>query len=231
MTNTYKAQLVPMETNRIMPKEAIITYPDGTVTTSHDAYVDGWQAQRLVITSDEKISKGDWYMYESPFMIQKCAVYPIFPDKAIKTIASYPTIPNALQIDLSDIRRWIESGCPDSVELEVNYTNICESMKGGIYGFSPLLTNNTVKMVWGEQDKAQPIAGVDADILTEAFKRYAVSEDWRNVWIDGVAYGQAHPATDWNALRDKFFKDAPLFNIDKEIAKRIADYFKNELTK
>lgn len=180
-----------------MPKEAIITYPDGTVTTSHDAYVDGWQAQRLVITD----------AHDMP-------------------IATYPDAVGKCQIDLADVRKWIESGCKESVELEVGRYDMItyESIE-------PMKWNNTVKMVWGEQDKAQPIAGVDADILTEAFKRYAVSEDWRNVWIDGVAYGQAHPATDWNALRDKFFKDAPLFNIDKEIAKRIADYFKNELTK
>ena len=226
-----------------MPKEAIITYPDGTVTTSHDAYVDGWQAQRLVITSDEKISKGDWYMYESPFMIQKCAVYPIFPDKAIKTIAAYPTITDVSQIDLSDIRRWIESGCPDSVELEVNYTNICESMKGGIYGFSPLLTNNTVKMVWGEQYKAQPIAGDGTKEIEPPIGDFIIKQkDIKHVMRqDGAYYHfsdvckllkrlRMKPATDWDALMDKFedfYHNTPQWGGSDSIFQ----WFKNELTK
>lgn len=187
MTKTYNAKLVPMEENSqisIHNNEVLLT--DDIRGFYKDSY---WKPQRLVIT-----------------------------DETGKQVAEYPNSLEANFIDLSDIRRWIDEGCKESVELEVNYTNICESMKGGIYGFSPLLTNNNVKIVWGEQDKAQPIAGDWADGIDnmkrpcyQLFKHMAENHDLILLETElgdimNVVSGMK-PATDWDALRDKFFKE------------------------
>lgn len=79
-------------------------------------------------------------------------------------IATYPNMPDTHCIDIADVRKWIDGGCSESVELEVT-TEKEEHYE--IYGENrdprgepedyegendpyPRLTNNTVKMVCGE---------------------------------------------------------------------------------
>lgn len=150
-------------------------------------------------------------------------------------IASYPQIPNiSYKIDLADVRKWIESGCKESVELEVELSDTYTRD-----GLQPRLslTNNTVKMVWGEQDKAQPIAGDNGKpIVVERFACNGEHSHWEVIEpIDGAILWSGedhHPATDWEALRRKFHgwfidrtKKQPY---DTE---SIFNFFKNELTK
>ncbi len=168
-----------------------------------------WQPQRLVITSDGPVGSG-WYIDDNNLIrksVTDDADYWAVRKSYKKVEATYPSMPEISMIDIGDVITWVKEGCPDSVELEVKAGVKELSGRLTIY---PLLTNNTVKMVWVEPyvDERQYLredreynetgyreAEVDADILNEAFKRYAVSEDWRNVWIDGVVYGQAHPTS------------------------------------
>lgn len=236
-----------------------------------------WQAQRLVITDETPYQdiKGGYVLcpdgvsvvnvigYEADLKKYWCVVNGakclIDGSDYKKVIAAYPPMPDVPQIDLSDIRRWIENGCKESVELEVNYTNICESMKGGIYGFSPLLTNNTVKMVWGEkewkltdgivqtrleQDKAQPMAGDWADGIDNmqlpCYQLFKHMADNHNLILLETELGDImnvvngmKPATDWDALEGKF----SMWFVEQGLANKlitvemIVNFFKNELTK
>ena len=234
MTKTYNAKLVPMGKSGY-DKSDIVKTDKGEVFVTNELGVNkDLIAQRLKITDDKGM-----------------------------LIASYPQIPNiSYKIDLADVRKWIESGCKESVESEVETLGVCCTPLPGIAHHgdcdkcpdckiieTPTLTNNTVKMVWCEvdwkltdgivptrliQDKAQPIAGDNGKpIVVERFACNGEHSHWEVIEpIDGAILWSGedhHPATDWEALRDKFFKDAPLFNIDKEIAKRIFNFFKTEI--
>ena len=180
MTKTYKAKLVPMGKSGY-DKSDIVKTDKGEVFVTNELGVNkDLIAQRLKITDDKGM-----------------------------LIASYPQIPNiSYKIDLADVRKWIESGCKESVELEVT-TQKEEHYE--IYGENrdprgepedyegendpyPRLTNNTVKMVWCEvdwkltdgivptrliQDKAQPIAGDNGKpIVVERFACNGEHSHW-----------------------------------------------------
>lgn len=155
---TFNAKLVPMDYGHSyhIPADAIVKYIDGSVTVSHKilSLTDGRQALRLVIT-DGKPKKGDWYLKEDGSISNDPVALWQAWDK--KVIATYPSMPDVPQIDLSDIRRWIGEGCKGEVGFYVEYDPASAILSEPI--INPVLTNNTVKMVWGEQDKAQPIAG------------------------------------------------------------------------
>ncbi len=261
MRKTYKAKLVQQDRlgyNQFDIIKAALSSDiyqckmgDIRIATHDHSANAFWQAQRLVITDEtpyqdiksgyvlcpDGVSVVNVIGYEADLKKYWCVVSGakclIDGSDYKKVIAAYPTIPDVPQIGLSDIRRWVDEGCKESVELEVELSDTYTRD-----GLQPRLslTNNTVKMVWGEQDKAQPIAGDNGKpIVVERFACNGEHSHWEVIEpIDGAILWSGedhHPATDWEAMRDKFFKDAPLFNIDKEIAKRIADYFKNELTK
>lgn len=206
MTKTYKAKLVPMGKSGY-DKSDIVKTDKGEVFVTNELGVNkDLIAQRLKITDDKGM-----------------------------LIASYPQIPNiSYKIDLADVRKWIESGCKESVELEVELSDTYTRD-----GLQPRLslTNNTVKMVWGEQDKAQPIAGDNGKpIVVERFACNGEHSHWEVIEpIDGAILWSGedhHPATDWEALRRKFHgwfidrtKKQPY---DTE---SIFNFFKNELTK
>jgi hypothetical protein len=123
---TYNAKLVQQLNNYIL-SNYLFTDMEGKVhvSSSNHGDVQGWSAQKLVITD------------------------------GITVIAAYPPMPNVPQIDLSDIRRWIEMGCKKNVELEMDivygsYEDYEENETVHTTTAEPLLTNNTVKMVWGE---------------------------------------------------------------------------------
>ncbi len=91
-----------------------------------------------------------------------------------------------------------------------------------------------------EQDKAQPIAGEGEDaamgLFREAFSRFPNSSLQQDTWLNGVEYGRQHrPATDWDAFRDKFFKEHTELKdgVPKicTMPMDIFNFFKNELTK
>lgn len=264
MEKTYNAKLVPMGIGGY-DIDFIIKDPNtgeisiATHIATHLTTIKGieYEAQRLIILN----------VHGTP-------------------IASYPNMPDTHCIDLCDVRRWIDEECPNKVVL----STACDACGIGEFHvhtlgdphFTPALTNNTVKMVWGNPiDKAKVMPGdysgktienlnpffkesgypgtkkweewtkaqdekknkvdnntekvasvevemrkmfrwgqeqteqlqqvaedVDADILAEAYKKYPVSEDWRNIWIDGVIYGQQCLHIGWKTFVKARYPDA-----------------------
>lgn len=245
MRKTYNAKLVPMEKGgyhigdigkRVKMHFAFPNEPIGFVRFIRENAPDGihWQAQRLVITDEAGAD---------------VAVYPKYE------LAPIP------QIDISDIRRWIESGCHESVELEV-IGGVTERF--GKYAIKPSITNNTVKMVWGEKKtinevfhnagvslpddmKPQPIAGaVEVNPSITALQRAIdkLGDAKMREIADSIPYDPNgmtadeyfarlsghHPATDWDALRDKFKDTHCVRNgIGLDITDIIFNFFKNEI--
>lgn len=67
-----------------------------------------WQAQQLLVLSDDKIQEGDvkHSRNDEPFK---------------KVIASYPHIDNTLPISKQTIQAWIDAGMPDSADIDMLY--------------------------------------------------------------------------------------------------------------
>jgi len=211
MRKTFNAKLVPMEGKSEIQQQ--VTHPENVQVVTPEwleSYTgNNWQAQRLVITDEAGAD---------------VAVYPKYE------LAPIP------QIDLSDIRRWIDEGCKSEVELEV--IKYFSEHLGGTVTDSPLLTNNTVKMVWGEVDKSQPIAGE----VEDAAKKYAhMHEDVsdklgkhlvKGCFVDGANWREHRPATDWDVLRDKFksfMTHKTAVTISDIGVDAIFNFFKNEI--
>jgi len=104
-------------------------------------------------------------------------------------IASYPNMPDTHCIDLCDVRRWIDEECPNKVVL----STACDACGIGEFHvhtlgdphFTPTLTNNTVKMVWGNPiDKAKVMpddySGKTPENLNPFFKEsgYPGTKKW-----------------------------------------------------
>ena len=253
MTKTYNAKLVPMEGKSEIQQQ--VTHPENIQVVTPEwleSYTgNNWQAQRLVITDETPYQdiKGGYVLcpdgvsvanvigYEADLKKYWCVVSgaKCFIDGSDykKVISAYPTIPDVPQIDLSDIRRGISDGCKESVELEMDivygsYEDYEENETVHTTTADPLLTNNTVKMVWCEQDEAQPIA---REVKTEAKFRYqhfensATRNHFELGFIDGANWREHHPATDWDAWRDKWGKAyGEVADTDK-----IFNFFKNEI--
>jgi hypothetical protein len=219
MRKTYNAKLVPMETQ---PKDNDIVVTElGHVSIYSERGAWSYEiAQRLVIT-----------------------------DEAGKQVALYPPahIPDTHCIDLSDIRRWIDEGCKESVELEVQ-----ETFRGYLQykrsnGISLKLTNNTVKMVfdvkmskmfrWGQEQTEQP-QQVAGEVVRGSLE-HQVKDLENRLYKAGVDNAKLigriteleckqHPPIDWDALEGKFNKwysnqPTSVTGID------IFNFFKNEI--
>ena len=268
MTKTYNAKLVPMEGKSEIQQQ--VTHPENIQVVTPEwleSYTgNNWQAQRLVITDETPYQdiKGGYVLcpdgvsvanvigYEADLKKYWCVVSgaKCFIDGSDykKVISAYPTIPDVPQIDLSDIRRWISDGCKESVELEMDivygsYEDYEENETVHTTTADPLLTNNTVKMVWGEQDKAQPIAGDGADGIDnmkrpcyQLFKHMADNHDLTLLETElgdivNVVNGMK-PATDWDVLRDKFksfMTHKTAVTISDIGVDAIFNFFKNEI--
>lgn len=141
MRKRYDLKLVPMDKIgynqfdiiKAMRSNIYCKIGDVTIATCDDNRDSIWQAQRLVITDETPYQdiKGGYLLcpdgvsvanvigYEADLKKYWCVVSGakclIDGSDYKKIIAAYPTIPNVPQIDLSDIRRWIENGCKESV--------------------------------------------------------------------------------------------------------------------
>lgn len=194
MTNKYKAQLVLMDGKSKIQQQ--VTHPENVQVVTPEwleSYTgNNWQAQRLIIT-----------------------------DETGKEIATYPQIPNiTYKIDLADVRKWVDSGRSESVELEVEYDTASAILSEPI--INPLLTNNTVKMVF-ETTEGKWLREA-AELLSDGDEL----EIYMRMPSINIADKQ-HP-TNWDALRDKWINDAALFDIrNKDLAKRIFNWFKNNV--
>lgn len=144
MTKTYNAKLVPMA-RHWYDNGDIVMSKNGTVQIAirkgHNGGLYQFQAQRLIITSDDAIGSDEVQINTETNIISTFKAGGTNPFKEYKkVIAAYPAIPGVPQIDLSDIRRWIDEGCKESVELEVkdvfvsgSYINKCCCCKATIH--------------------------------------------------------------------------------------------------
>lgn len=222
---------------------------------------NNWQAQRLVITDEtlyqnircgyvlcpDEVSVVNVVGFDPDIKMYWCIISgaKCFIDGSDykKVISAYPTIPDVPQIDLSDIRRWMDEGCKESVELEMQLTSDSHKVYGEFQRpdddypektwYEPTLTNNTVKMVWSEKDKAQPIAGeveTEAKFRYQHFENSATRNHFELGFIDGANWREHHPATDWDALRDKLKELCKYkININDDGIDGIINFFKTEI--
>ena len=185
-----------MEVSERIEIDTIVKYPDGSVSLAHKPLqlTDSRHPQRLVIT-EGKPKKGDSFLWvsgltgnaeihkyhsDAGYGIKTYTMYDEKDNSSLivnhsgcvgKVIAAYPAIPDTHFIDLSDIRRWIESGYPDSVELEIvpydGKSSISENWDGALS-----VTNNTVKMVWGEVDLSKVFRWGEQDNRWNEVRKY-----------------------------------------------------------
>lgn len=199
MRKTYNAKLIELDKKGYSVGDIVKVIGNSfdkkivSMATTDAVYSSIYQAQRLVIT-----------------------------DETGMLIAAYPQIPNiTYKIDLSDIRRWIEMVCKESVELLLD----------DVYN-EPYIGNNTVKMVWGEQDKAQPIAGAIIGSIEHKIWSLAYESNSDEAYRDVIKRVQElhHPATDWDALRDKLKELCKCkININDDGIDGIINFFKQNI--
>jgi len=73
--------------------------------------IDDWQAQQLLVLSDDEIKEGDWF-YKPDMKMVFIAEYT--PYKGCKKIiASYPHIQGTLPISKETVQAWIDAGTPE----------------------------------------------------------------------------------------------------------------------
>jgi len=94
------------------------------------AGIDDWQAQQLLVLSDDEIQEGDKakssYLNNVTNIINEEWVdYKAAPkdvqDSFKKVIASYPRIPGTLPISKETVQAWIDSGTPEEGSVEMLY--------------------------------------------------------------------------------------------------------------
>jgi len=101
----------------------------------YDDMVDGhWQAQRLLVLSDDEIQVGDWVIHDNRILLNVLefdvfsnTLYGYSNDGYIithckKVIASYPYIKGTQTISKETVQAWIDSGTPGDGSVEFKKT-------------------------------------------------------------------------------------------------------------
>lgn len=162
MEKLYDTKLVEIDKTGYGPND-IVKSASGTVLVAEksrsDGGIYGWQAQRLVITSNEPVGSG-WYIDDNNLIrksVTDDADYWAVRKHYKKVEATYPSMREISRIDIADVMKWVKEGCPGSVDLAVNSTihypvesHCLGSKPNGVFVYTPILINNTVKMVWVE---------------------------------------------------------------------------------
>jgi hypothetical protein len=102
-----------------------------------------WQAQQLLVLSDDKIQLNDMY-YASGSRTLEYSVFKADTERLVKignelsvkkVIASYPQIEGTLSISKKTIQEWIDAGTPGEGSVEIDDTIYCSVVKGKVkYG-------------------------------------------------------------------------------------------------
>lgn len=78
-----------------------------------------WQSKYLVITSDEQIKEGDWYIDFTDNSTSNCFIDAVSDLSKCKKIIATNQEGVSNNITLSDLKYYMEMGCPDMVSLEM----------------------------------------------------------------------------------------------------------------
>jgi hypothetical protein len=162
MKKLYDTKLVEIDKTGYGPND-IVKSASGTVLVAEksrsDGGIYGWQAQRLVITSNEPVGFG-WYIDDCNLIrksVTDDADYWAVRKTYKRVEATYPSMPEISMIAIADVIKWVKEGCSVSVDLAVNSTirypvesHCLGSKPNGVFVYTPILINNTVKMVWAE---------------------------------------------------------------------------------
>jgi hypothetical protein len=99
-----------------------------------------WQAQQLLVLSDDEIQKGDSFLekditegFDKAIISKSGGCIPRCWIK--KIIASYPQIEGTLRISKETVQAWIDAGTPGEGSVEIDDTIYCSVVKGKVkYG-------------------------------------------------------------------------------------------------
>ena len=142
----YKAILIPIPPSS--PDNAIIFMGTQSKEISMSEQMKAGdsiiQSLDLIIISDEKVRKNDWYIYPNQKYIQQCIIAPVDPSNCLKIIASTNSSHNLPGITTESIQEWIDAGCPEEIELMIE--RVIENYKAGICPpWSDNISTDTVK--------------------------------------------------------------------------------------
>jgi len=252
MKKIYKALLAPIDKEGYSTGDIVKVIAGSldkkivSIATTDAVYSSIYQAQRLIITDEtpyQEINGGHVLCpdgasvvnvigYESDLKKYWCVVSGakclIDGSDYKKVIATYPNIEGTAQIDITDVIKWVDNGCSESVELEVETIVTQTSNKEDTfpirtyYDYLPSLTNNTVKMVWDKVD-------YESGNMTKDMLQSKLIEKCKEFEIMLSIADKQYPIN-WDALRDKWINNAALFDIrNKDLAKRIFNWFKNNV--
>lgn len=145
-----------------------------------------WQAQQLLVLSDDKLKKGDVILSNGNVCdLLHNGETPQDEDDPIKIIASYPQLSTTLPISKKTVEEWIDAGTPGEGSVEIGDTIYCSVVKGKVkYGdptkldhqgnllleFSKEITRSMQGYNYGDfEDETKPSIPTDEEI-EEKFK-------------------------------------------------------------
>ena len=80
-----------------------------------------YQAQQLLVLSDDEILKGDWYLFDNVYLRKDGGYVEDKDHRYKKVIASYPQIEGTLSISKETVQAWIDSGTPEEGSVDMLY--------------------------------------------------------------------------------------------------------------
>lgn len=156
MKKTVQIVIIPLEKEG-WSEDDLVKGPRGFCIIPYKQSLPDWQAQQLLVLSDDEIQDNDFILFDNMvWKVHDKKQWEIDTwETAKKVEASYPHIERTLPISKETVQAWIDAGTPGEVELIVYGTF------DGTDSTRPFLNpDNTINLDFGKDVKYEEISGL-----------------------------------------------------------------------